>query len=445
MLNQKHRAAAVKKPQTPARPAKGRKPAAPPPRPLWRRALLPGLGLLLGLTLLGFYLATRSATIVGRVTDGASQEPLRSASIQLDQSQAVTINDLTGSFIFNRVRPGPHSLKVQAAGHLAQKLDFTVRAGQTEQFLIRLPLAPVADRFAGRLAIVGTRNPAGIALLDAELSPLAAIGLDAWPDDAQALGGRLYLAESSRDQIEVVDLRQGKTVQKIPLPPFSGPMRLLLSPDQSLLLVLNAVGKNLTVIDTRSLQIRQTIALPLAATDMLLTGDGATVLAAGPEGLVPVVYNGALVNKVLPFAVPLKGGLKLLPGTSQVLLPGGDTFLLLDPFSGRSEEIALDHKLELIVGLDSSQVLIAGAGQVYVYNLGLRDRSGPGFVYQSGKAVSLSRFGDKWLLATQAPDALYLLDPKALPAARQLPVSGQPQFVREYTLPALEANSESST
>lgn len=423
-----------------SRPGGKRRPASefraevPPPKPLWRRVGPPGLGLLLVIALVIWYLGQRDGSISGRVQDANSSESLLNAVVTVDQEAPVHINAMTGSYIFNRLRPGRHSLKAEAPGYQVRNQEIEVKPGQSDKIDLVLSPVPVADRIKGQLALIGTHNPDTVIILDSKLDTLRTVSLPAEPSDGVAIGKVLFTAHSASDRISVIDLPATQMVKEIKLPQFSGPVRLLASPDQGTLLVLNAVGKNLMLIDTTSYAIRNTIQLPIAATDMEMSSEGNVVIASGPEGMMRILYAGGSVDQPQRFVGSLDSGISLMPGTGQVLLPGGPELGVIDSVSGQFKEYTLDRPVQKVVGLDSDRVLVASEGRAFSYSLSQSQNVGESFDYQQGKAQSLSRFGSQWLLATRDPSALYLLDPATLSKSRSFAQRGQVQFVLEHQL-----------
>ncbi|MEZ0370789.1 MAG: carboxypeptidase regulatory-like domain-containing protein [Candidatus Sericytochromatia bacterium] len=436
-----HRTASGASRKSPGGQRRGAPPPAPP-KPWWYRLRWPALGVALLVVLLVIF-ARRDASIGGVVQDAQTQTNIVNAMVQLDNEPPVSPNIDTGAFTFGRVRPGNHSVIVRAPGYRSQTVTFVLKSGQNQKLNVLMPaVPPPVKKLTGRVVLVGLRNPSGVAIWDSALKLGQTIKLPDWPNDGAAAGEKLFLAESTKDQIDVIDLNKGNIIKTIPLPRFSGPMRLQISPDKRLLLVLNTVAKNLTVVDTQNYEIRQTIALPAAAVDMKLTADGSGAIVAGPSGLVNVSYAGGLAGPPLPFPTGPNGGMDVVAGNGQILLPGGNTLTMVDAFTGKAEPLTLGTpseqlpaiNAEQVAAIDTTQVLLAGGGYVWRYNLAQRSVSGEPFNFKLGEVLRLTRFGDKFLMATRGPEALYLLDPAHLASSSRLNQSGQPQFILEHQL-----------
>lgn len=401
-------------------------------RPGWRRYLPLILGLVLVAGMIWLWL-NREAGLSGRVESVESRNPLRNARIQLDDQVPVTPNDLTGGFNFNRLRAGEHRLKVEANGYHPQTLSFKLAAGELKKLTIQLEALPAADPFAGLLTLIGTRGGNGVSVLAPEGRRLQTISLPGLPSDGVANGKRLFVALNDKDQIAVVDIRAGRVSQKIQLPKFSGPQRLLLTPGRQLL-VLNQVAANLTVIGLDDLTIQRAIPLPVPASDMALGPDSSTVWLAGAQGLLPVNYAAGNVGDPIALPASTSPRLSLHPLLGQLMHVDGRLLTLVDPLSRQLKPVAFHHDLAQVAVIDRDRLLLAGGESVFVYDLTRGSYTGSPLSFGAGKITDLGRAGDAWLLALHDPDKVLLIRPEALQDPRPAQVEGTPQFVLSHTL-----------
>jgi outer membrane receptor protein involved in Fe transport len=93
--------------------------------------LLVGLPFLLALSAAA---QTPDATVVGRVLDTSTGEPLAGALVRVEGTEIQALTDSTGAFRLERVPPGPQVLRADRLGYAAARTTLTVpSSGQVEQ------------------------------------------------------------------------------------------------------------------------------------------------------------------------------------------------------------------------------------------------------------------------------------------------------------------------
>jgi hypothetical protein len=104
--------------------------------------------LVAGLILLVSPLPLRAQTtgsILGRVIDGQTGQPLEAASVELAGTQMRTLSGVDGRFILVSVPPGERALRVEHLGYQPKIIEgILVRTGRSQDLRVELAVAPVA-------------------------------------------------------------------------------------------------------------------------------------------------------------------------------------------------------------------------------------------------------------------------------------------------------------
>ena len=167
------------------------------------------------------------------------------------------------------------------------------------------PYTCVADEKNGRV-YVSLWAKAAVLVLDARTGA----ELARWPvgehPNEMVLGadGRLFVAESNRNSVSVIDVREGKVTEKLSsvrdpaTPPGSMPESVALSPDGQLLFVANATNNNLAVFDVREPRHSQSLGfIPVGwfPTSVRVSADGRQLIITNGKGV------DAVANPLGPF------------------------------------------------------------------------------------------------------------------------------------------------
>ena len=167
------------------------------------------------------------------------------------------------------------------------------------------PYTCVADEKNGRV-YVSLWAKAAVLVLDSRTGA----ELARWPvgehPNEMVLGndGRLFVAESNRNSVSVIDVREGKVTEKLSsvrdpaTPPGSMPESVALSPDGQLLFVANATNNNLAVFDVREPRHSQPLGfIPVGwfPTSVRVSADGKQLIIANGKGV------DAVANPLGPF------------------------------------------------------------------------------------------------------------------------------------------------
>jgi TonB-dependent starch-binding outer membrane protein SusC len=97
------------------------------------------LFLLLGILLLAAQADAQSGTIMGRVIDGSTQQPVAAATVMMDGMQLGTLSQPDGRFMLADVPVGTHRVRASLIGYTTQIQEVTVDAGATAtlQFVLQ--------------------------------------------------------------------------------------------------------------------------------------------------------------------------------------------------------------------------------------------------------------------------------------------------------------------
>lgn len=166
------------------------------------------------------------------------------------------------------------SLELQYAEAVSAGMQFK------PAWFITLPPRPIA----GLSGFASLADHDGIVVFDKrneEVTGVVAAGRGAGGLVLDKARGRLYAALSGEDAIEVIDIAEGRSVNRVRLIPGDKPAELALTPDGATLLAVNAGSDSLSFIDTSSFTER-------ARTD---TGKRPRALLLDKTGRKAYVFN----------------------------------------------------------------------------------------------------------------------------------------------------------
>lgn len=95
--------------------------------------------MLLGICYLLFTQAVIAQILMGKVTDAATGESIASATIELDNSDFLIVND-SGEFKFKKIKPGVHAIRISAIGFKTYESSIRSSAQKNEFKLERIKL-----------------------------------------------------------------------------------------------------------------------------------------------------------------------------------------------------------------------------------------------------------------------------------------------------------------
>ena len=85
--------------------------------------------------------AQQTGTIVGTVTDAATNQPLESALVTLDGAETGVLTNVQGAYVLTGVQAGEHTVRATILGYERSQVQVTVVAGQTATVDIALTAA----------------------------------------------------------------------------------------------------------------------------------------------------------------------------------------------------------------------------------------------------------------------------------------------------------------
>lgn len=117
----------------------------------------------------------------------------------------------------------------------------------------------------------------------AQLRQIAVLDIPGRPgfDELEFAEGRLVMAHSANDMLEVFDLAKRRIVQQVP--GMAEPHGLAADPRGGKIYVANSRGKNIAVVSTTGWKVERTIPLPASPYRLAITADGSRLFAANWE------------------------------------------------------------------------------------------------------------------------------------------------------------------
>ena len=95
--------------------------------------------LIIAFLLFASFASAQNAILKGRITDGASNEPLPGAYIHFDGLNKGAISDAFGNFEFDKLSPGAYKIKVKYVGFEEFEKEINISSGQV--VILNIPLA----------------------------------------------------------------------------------------------------------------------------------------------------------------------------------------------------------------------------------------------------------------------------------------------------------------
>lgn len=342
-----------------------------PPPPLWKSFLPPAIGLIVLSIGLFWFLTQRSGSAVGQVLNASNDQAISQFQFQLDTQPFQAANAETGGVVLNGVKPGKHTLQVQASGFQRLQYPLVLKAGETHRFHISLkPLATPAEAPSEHRLIL-TRRPNQVIVQSADFREQGRVGLAGWPRDMVVHEGLIYIAEYDKDQISEVDPKTWRISRKLALPRNSGPKRLVLTPHQQLL-VLCEISKEVLRIDLPLFEIAgsQRLGFARSPLDMVLANQSLYLLFTGEVKRLDGDGKAILQEISIPGIFATR--LVYSEAERRFYLLNGKDLLLMNE-TGQYDLIDLDTEPASVLGaLGGGQVLLARGKKLWLYDINTR-------------------------------------------------------------------------
>jgi len=259
------------------------------------------------LAVLVFSFLNRKGTIQGLVVDANDTNSFLSAvQIIIDEQKPIENNSLTGTFIFDKIKSGKHTLIFKRENYRDKIQEVELKAGQTIELTIQMSPHKNAVIEPKMTAVVANLTGNNISIIDPnDKILLKSIVVGQKPIDVLAVPekGKIYTANLNDETISVVDMKQSNEIKKIQLEEKSQPTKLGISNSKTKLYVLSKNLAKIFVINTDTDTLEQdSIAVHEYVDDFVLdksTGNFAVL----SNGYIHII-NGSAITKTYKFKTP---------------------------------------------------------------------------------------------------------------------------------------------
>lgn len=368
-----------------------------------------------------YLLAQRPARFSGQILDAATQEVLRTGTIRLDQQEPQAINDVTATFLFQNIKAGKHKIVIESGGYLPLSQTIEFKAGQNQISTFKLQALPEA-KLSGDMWVVVSQNPDQVRFLDADFKEVKRLTIKAKASAAAVSGKTLFVADAKADQIQVIDLETDEVTQTIDLPKPAQPEKLYLHEPSQQLFIMNAVGKNISVLQLNTLTLREPLLLDFSPKDMQLTSSGQLIIT-GNQNIATLTLDALSLEteKEIENLYPLHAD--YWPERNQILMPNQQNVYLLN-LSDRSMEIwSFGQKVDWVKVIQD-KVVLGYENQLRIEDLNTRTPLAS--VQLDGNIASLKNSKGNLVVVTRAPGELQVRELKNLNMIQTIPIGGHP-------------------
>ncbi len=392
------------------------------------------LALLIVLILLFRGCLSQAGSVSGQVLDSQSNEPLKNISVVLDGKVTQEVNDLTSAFNFSNLAAGKHTLTAQASGYQPVETSFDLAVGELKTLSLVINPAEVQKLgLKGDFTIVGAHSPGGITFLNQDFESVKTLSVPGRPESAIYHEQYFYIADITGDQIIKMDPSNGDILNSLKLSPQSAPKKLLLSSDQSRLIVMSPVHKKIQFIQLNPFAVQEdAIELDFSPEDILLVGQN-TLAILGGEGLSTWDISSRLKLSEYPFSAIELNKMVFSKSNNKLVFPAKGNLVFTDVVSGQSEWIPDEYPVQSIDTLSNgSQLLLANQASLHLYDV-LSHSYLKQMDLADGKINFLKQVNNQTLVGSSTGEAL-LINTQRMEVESRVRISGTISFALEASL-----------
>jgi YVTN family beta-propeller protein len=226
-----------------------------------------------------------------------------------------------------------------------------------------LPPGKTLENLLGYVSNYGADNLTIFNKLSRQVTGVLATGRGPLGLAIDQAGERLYIAASGDDEVEIVDIRAGRIVNRVKLNNGDSPQELVLTPDKRQLLVTDKGSDTVSVIDTSSMAERSRIPVGQAPVAIVMDKAGRRAYVFNNiSNTISVidVANSAVAATIATDSSPIRGDFS----------PAGDKLYVIQsasPYLTVLDVASLSVTNRIFVGLGLSGIKVdQNTGLIYV-------------------------------------------------------------------------------
>jgi YVTN family beta-propeller protein len=259
---------------------------------------------------------------------------VRKAALRTEEGEAALSVDEEASLL-----AAPFSITRTKATELSLALQYRQSISGEVRFVPVFSVSVAGRPLAGVTAFASSRFSNDVALIDKQegrISGMIATGSGPAGMAIDQLRGRVYVALSGDDAVDVIDASVGGTIGRIHLRSGDAPEELALVPGGRTLLAANAGSDTVSFIDTGSLSEAERVSVGQDPVSLLIDGSGRRAFVfnkASSTISVLDIQTGAVVATVSTEPEPLRGQFNRRGDRLYVLCGRSRYLTVIDPQS----------------------------------------------------------------------------------------------------------------